>query len=91
MSINWIEYVPFGLAILAALGYNENRLSKKVDEKECKVHVDAFIQAINELKVDMKAVNGSIQVLAKDVSYMRGRMSRITKIHEKPKGDKQNV
>ena len=77
----WYDYIIlFGVAV-AVLGYFETRYGKKVDKTECATHVDVFIQTLNEMKKDIKEGNKKIEGLGKNVSYLRGRFSRVEKIH----------
>ena len=52
MAVTWFEYVPFGMAILAALGLTETRLSKKVDKATC----DERHKTIDRLEVRMMRI-----------------------------------
>lgn len=52
MAASWIEFVPFGAAILAALGLTETRLSKKVDKATC----DERHKTIDRLEVRMMRI-----------------------------------
>ena len=51
-----LEYVPFGVLILAGLGLTEKRLSQKVDKTTC----DERIKVIERLEVRMMRIEGHL-------------------------------
>jgi hypothetical protein len=50
LATNWLEYIPFGVALVAALGLAETRLGKKVDKSTFEVYAKAITETTKDIQ-----------------------------------------